>query len=137
VVFTDLPKSIGDSFNTLVGASSAGQFSIDGPPMCIYNSMNLKSNHCDFTAALPTNDKVETLKAPLISALQPSCKALKVVHTGPYRHLGNAWSLIMAEAKDKKLKILKSQPPFEKYVNDPALVQEGDLITEVYLPIKD
>jgi len=42
----------------------------------------------------------------------------------------------MAEAKARKLKILKSQVPFERYVNNPDEVQEDELITEIYLPVR-
>lgn len=135
IAFSELSSSMGDSFQSLIDASTTEQFSISGSPICIYNSMDMKTHRCDYTAAVPTYDPTP-MEAPFVSAVRPACKALKIIHAGPYRHLGNAWSLIMAEAKDKKLKILKSQPPFEKYLNDPAEVDENDLITEIYLPIK-
>ena len=95
----------------------------------------MKTHRCDYTAAIPTEVPV-AVSAPLVFATQPACQALKVVHTGPYRHLGNAWSLVMAEAKERKLKVLKSQVPFEIYVNDTSEVGENELITEIYVPIK-
>ena len=42
----------------------------------------------------------------------------------------------MAEAKECKLKVQKSPPPFEKYLNNPAEVDKNDRITELYLSIK-
>ena len=35
------------------------------------------------------------------------------------------------------VKALKHQPPFEVYLNDPDDVDESDLITEIFLPLKD
>lgn len=131
----EMRSAIGDSFQQLITASNAGQFSVRGSPVCFYNLMDLKTHRCDYTAAVPTFDPTP-VEAPFVSAVRPACKALKVIHAGPYRHLGNAWSLIMAEAKEQKLKILKSQPPFERYLNSPLEVVENDLITEIYLPIK-
>jgi effector-binding domain-containing protein len=136
VSFSELPNSITDSFQSLVDISTEMQFSISGSPMCLYNSMDMKTHRFDYTAAVPTHDPAP-LEPPFVSAVRPACKALMVMHAGPYRHLGNAWSLIMAEAKDKNLKLLKSQPPFEKYLNNPAEVDEDDLMTEIYLPIKN
>jgi effector-binding domain-containing protein len=132
---SEMAGSIATSFESLVDTSVAEQFSISGSPFCIYNSMDMKTHRCGYTAAVPTYDPTP-LEAPYVSAIRPACRALKVIHAGPYRHLGNAWSLVMAEAKERKLKIQKSQPPFEKYLNNPAEVDENDLITEIYLPIK-
>ena len=122
-------------FQNLIYASTSEQFSISGSPLCFYNSIDFKTLRCDYTAAVPTYGPTP-VSAPFVAAKRPACTALKVIHAGPYRHLGNAWSLIMADAKERKLKILKSQPPFERYLNNPAEVDEDDLITEVYLPIK-
>lgn len=135
VPMSEMSSSKRRSFEKLIGTSAAESFSISGSPMCLYNATDFKTQRCDYTAAVPTYDPT-LVDAPLIAAIRPACKALKVIHAGPYRHLGNAWSLIMAEAKERKLKILKSQPPFERYLNDPTEVDENDLLTEVYLPIK-
>ncbi len=123
------------SFKSLLDASTSNQLSVEDVPMCFYNSMDIKTHRCEYTAALSTSEAVQ-VNAPLVSDFRPECSALKVIHAGPYRHLGNAWSVIMAEAKARKLKLLKSQVPFERYLNDPDEVNEDDLITEIYLPIK-
>lgn len=135
VPVADLTNSMTSDFQNLRDTSAAGQFSVSGSPLCLYNTVDGKSRRCDYTAAFPTYDPTP-VSAPLVAAIRPACTALKVIHAGPYRHLGNAWALIMAEAKKRKVKILKSQPPFERYLNNAAEVEENDLITEVYLPIK-
>ncbi|MFK7992778.1 MAG: GyrI-like domain-containing protein [Granulosicoccus sp.] len=72
----------------------------------------------------------------LVSRTTPACRALKAFHTGPYLHLANAWAMLMGEARYKKLKGLKSIPPFEIYLNDPDTTAPSELITERYLPLK-
>jgi len=131
----DIGPTMDLSFQSLADATLAGHFSANDSPLCFYESMDIKTHRCEYTAALPTSHST-TVDAPLVSALRPKCSALKVIHVGPYRHLGNAWSVIMAEAKARKLKILKSQVPFERYVNNPDEVQEDELITEIYLPVR-
>jgi len=131
----EIGPAMDKSFKSLLEASASNQFSIDDVPLCFYNSMDIKTHRCEYTAALTTFEAVK-VDAPLVSDFRPECTALKVIHAGPYRHLGNAWSVIMAEAKARKLKVLKSQIPFERYLNDPSEVDEDDLITEIYLPIK-
>jgi len=94
----------------------------------IYNSMNIKSQHCEYTAFAPVN---ETDASGSITA----CRALKVIHTGSYQHLGNAWSTANNYQRHKKMKTNKQVPPFEFYMNDPSTVAAKDLITEIYLPV--
>jgi len=132
---SDLASTMGSSFEQLMGGATAANASVNGTPFSVYNAMDIKTHHCDYTAALPVTEAV-SVDAPLMCAKRPACKALKVVHTGPYRHLGNAWSSIMADAKDRKLKVLKSQAPFEHYINDPAETPENNLITEIFLPVR-
>ena len=133
---SEVSSSMEDSYTELIGSASRGRFTVDGAPFCLYDNVDFKSRQFTYTAALPIDQKV-SVNAPLIYALRPACKALKVVHFGPYRHLGNAWSAIMAEAKAMNVKALKHQPPFEVYLNDPDDVDEADLITEIFLPLKD
>ncbi len=131
----EISLAMGKSFETLMAASTNGQFSMTGAPFCFYNKVDFKNQRFTYTAAIPC-DNQSSVEPPLIAAERPACTALKVVHTGAYRHLGNAWSKLMAEAKAQKLKVQKSQPPFEHYLNDPADVNEADLITEIFLPLK-
>jgi len=63
-------------------------------------------------------------------------KAMKVTHTGPYRHLGNAWAMAESEIRYAKLKKNKKQPPFERYLNDPGDTAEKDLVTEIFVPLR-
>jgi effector-binding domain-containing protein len=135
VPMPELLSSMGGSFKSLMDASTSEPFSISGSPICFYNATDFKTHRYDYTVAVPTYDPTP-VEAPFVAAIRPACKAFKVIHAGPYRHLGNAWSLVMAEVKERNLKILKSQPPFERFLNNPAEVDENDLITEVYLPVK-
>lgn len=103
----------------------------------IYNKMNVKKQHCDFTAAVATTDSLDTsINSGFAKGNIEACKALKIVHTGEYRHLGNAWATGMMHMRAKKLKPLKKQPPFEKYISDPASTPGPELITEIYLPLR-
>ena len=128
-------SSMTDSYQQLLDASSEGQFSISGESFCFFNARDAKTRRYDCTVAVPTFDPTP-VERPLVSAIRPACKALKVIHAGPYRHLENAWSLLMAEAKEQKLSVLKSKPPFERYLNSPTDTEEIELITELYLPVK-
>ena len=96
----EIASSMNSSYQQLKEASIADQYSANYQPLCFYNSMNMKTHRCDYTAAIPTDNPVAA-SLPLISATNTDCRALKVVHKGPYRHLGNAWAMVMAEAREK------------------------------------
>lgn len=131
----ELATSMEDKFSVLVKEASASSIDIDGAPMCFYHRMDIRKGRCGFTVALPTADP-QSIGAGMESGHRPACKALKLVHTGAYRHLGNAWATIMGEARARKLKVNKQIVPFESYLNDPDTTDEKELITEVFLPVR-
>lgn len=94
----------------------------------IYHSMDIKSQHCKYTAFLPVAESDATGSIG-------SCRALKVTHTGSYQHLGNAWSTANTYQRHNKLKKNKQIAPFELYLNDPATTPAKDLQTEIFLPV--
>ncbi len=63
-------------------------------------------------------------------------RAIKVIHTGAYKHLGNAWSTAMGARMVLKKRIDKAVPMYEIYHSDPHRVAEKDLITGIYVPVR-
>jgi len=131
----DISESMGKAFPELFNASTAAGADIIGMPFSIYNKMDMVNGVCAFTAAVPVSAKV-TLANGVQCNERAACKAFKVVHTGPYRHLGNAWSIGMGDMRHAKIKADKHNPPFEIYINDPENTPEEALITEIYLPVR-
>lgn len=139
---------LGDRFSKLYDAHANAQSDgksanskTDTVPTALtfYNKMDAKSQHCDFTAAIAINElpgKASENTNQITPGHQTACKALKIVHTGEYRHLGNAWATGMMHMRAKKMKPLKSHPPFEKYISDPQTTSGPELVTEIYLPVK-
>lgn len=108
-----------------------------GAPFTIYHEWNLKSGRCDYTFALPIGVEQRIEIPRLLQSSRPSLKALKLRHTGDYKHLGNAWATAYSRIQnDKSMKQDKKQPGFEIYVNDPAETAVKDLLTEIYIPVK-
>lgn len=130
-----IAESMGITFASAISEAQSSSISITGSPFCIYNYMDIKQGRCKYTAALPVGE-LTVASSPLMSSVRPACTALKVVHTGPYHHLGNAWGTLMAEARQRKLKALKKVPPFEVYLGDTEMTVAADLVTEIYLPVQ-
>lgn len=130
-----ISDSMKTSFGQLYSGLNAGSFVSSGKPFCFYRRMDYKRDTCQYTSAVPVAGRSE-LPALLVAGRRPACKALKVVHTGAYRHLGNAWSMLMSEARHGQLKVLKSISPFESYFDDPETIPAAQLVTELYLPLR-
>ena len=94
----------------------------------IYSKMDITNRHCAYTVFAPVNAADATGEIA-------SCKALKVVHTGDYQHLGTAWATANTYQRHHKIKANKNVHPFEIYTNDPKVVPAKDLVTEIYLPV--
>jgi DNA gyrase inhibitor GyrI len=61
---------------------------------------------------------------------------LTVRHHGAYDHLGNAWSTIMMQQRNKEFKSLKKIHPLEFYRNDPEDTAPKDLVTDVCFAVQ-
>lgn len=132
---SDIGDSMETAFTEVSKAASDAGADITGVPFSIYNNMDLVKKSCMYTAAVPVASSVSASHGVQCTE-RPTCKALKVVHTGPYRHVGNAWSTGMSDMRYAKMKKDKNNPPFELYINDPENTPEESLITEIYMPIR-
>ena len=56
-------------------------------------------------------------------------------HTGPYDTLWQTWRSIYGDWVPRARHVLRHTPPFERYLNDPALVPPEQLITDIYVPL--
>lgn len=63
----------------------------------------------------------------------PGGKYSKFVLTGPYSNLGPAWGEVMSIIQEKQLK-LRDDYFVENYANDPAIIPEEKLISELMVP---
>jgi len=131
----DIGDSMGSAFPEVFHAATDAGADITGMPFSIYNNMDIVKTSCSYTAAVPIAESIK-LPTGFKCDERVACKALKVVHTGPYRHLGNAWSTGMNDMRHAKMKMDKKNPPFEVYVNDPEKTAEESLITEIYIPVR-
>ena len=130
---------IGESMQRTLPAAQRfveeNQLEVCGPPGAVYHRVDLKHQQCHYTAIVPTSRGVQ-IEGAECGQIAP-CRALKIIHTGSYDHLGNAWTTAMAYQRYKKIKPLKSQPPFERYPSDPDNTAAEDLVTEIFVPVRD
>lgn len=101
----------------------------------IYHKWDLIKRKANYTSCIGVTMMPENLPNDMINGKIPQTKIYTLRHTGPYHHLGNAWSTLYNMHRGKEFKPIKGIHPFEKYVSDPQKTEEKNLITDVIFPI--
>ena len=133
-------KTVGESmakdFGKLEAFFTDHKDLIAGAPISIYHKWDMVGGKVSYTSAIPVKSIPDNLPAGMISGSIPETKIYSVKHTGPYGHLGNAWSTMMNLQRGKVFKAKKGIHPFEAYVNDPKEVSDKELETTVNFAVK-
>ena len=109
---------------------------VAGDTLSIYHKWDMVNRQVSYTSAVPVSSVPSDLPAGMISGTIPQTSVHTLRHTGPYAHLGNAWSTLYTMQRNKEFKQNKKIDPFETYRNMPGDVPDNELITEVHFPVK-
>ena len=130
----DVGPTMTRAFTTATEELSRNAIPIDGDMLSVYRPCDLKLRRFDFTSgyAVPSGSQApDGLNYCQLSA----GKSLHIRHTGRYENLGNAWSGGYQYARYRKLKIAK-RDGFEIYRNKPDETPPGELVTDIFLPLR-
>jgi AraC-like DNA-binding protein/DNA gyrase inhibitor GyrI len=87
-----------------------------------------------YQAGVALADRPDTLPPGMQQRSIPAGKYARFVLTGPYAHIGRAFSTIFKTLEEKKV-TLRPEFCIENYVNDPKETPEDQLKTELLVPI--
>jgi predicted transcriptional regulator YdeE len=132
---SEIGPSMARDLNQLVTGLDGGGIKPTGPAFSISHSWDPVKGRTEYTVAVPVAESA-VVPARFTRGEIPSCRAYIVVHTGAYRHLGNAWAAGMMHGRGKRFTADKKTPCFEIYENDPAVTPEVELVTRVHFPAK-
>tara|TARA_R110001599_G_scaffold151792_5_gene336809 strand:- start:17390 stop:18313 length:924 start_codon:yes stop_codon:yes gene_type:complete len=107
-----------------------------GKMFSIYHKWDFANGKVEYTSAIPVNAVPNDLPSGFKAGEIPATKVYTLRHTGPYKHLGNAWSAMHNMHRAKAIKIVKGIPPFEEYVSMPGKVPDNELITDIHFAVK-
>ena len=131
-------ESIGDTmsadFKSLHAAAAENAIECVGMPFSLYHKWDLANGTGEYTIGFPVASIPSPLPQGLVIGTQPACDTYAIKHTGPYRHIGNAWSSGMIRARSKLFQQDKRIPPFEVYETEPETTPENELIATVHFP---
>lgn len=108
-----------------------------GPPRSVYHKWDIVKKKASYTIGFPMTASEDPLPEGLGWIELPSMKTFAIRHTGPYRHLGNAWSAGIMRERGKQLCQRRGVHPFEIYETMPGEVSEEETVTVVHFPLKD
>ena len=130
----DLGSSMSTTLPQAFALANSNNLAMTGAPGAVYHHIDIIKQRCHYSAAVPV-DSTQGLPAENTGTIQ-SGRAIRVIHTGSYQYLGNAWSTAMSYQRYHRLKLDKKRDPYELYLNSPEETPEAELITEIYVPIK-
>jgi predicted transcriptional regulator YdeE len=133
----DLSKCIRADFESLFARAQKGE--IDQPEGIITLSHvhDIPKGISEYTAGYMYKTGVGVKVPTDLELIQvPEHKALLVDFYGPYRNIGNGWSMIVAYQRGKKKKLNKKAPMYEHYKTMPDGRPEKDIYTQIVLPVK-
>jgi effector-binding domain-containing protein len=106
---------------------------VTGPFMTIYHDCEYREKDATMECAAPVTGKVALSDPAMEVHTIPGGMCLSLIHKGPYTGLHGAWSRIGMYAEERGFAI--TGPHREVYLNDPGLVPEVELLTELQIPI--
>ena len=140
---SNIGKNIGNNFKILKQYVAENNLKENTAffPFTIYHEFDFQSSRYAYTTAIPLNKNSQTNSSTtnnLFFDSIPAASYLKIIHTGDYKHLGNAWTTGENYLRTYKIKRNKNMSPLEVYLTNPEEVTNKDKwITEIYFPIKD
>ncbi len=132
----DIGPAMERDFAKLMAALEGQENVIEGQALSIYHKWDMVKGEAEYTSAVPVNADFADVADGFVIDSIPATKVYTLRHTGPYHHLGNAWSTLYAMQRNKELKVNKHIAPFEIYMNMPGEVPDDELMTDVYFPLK-
>lgn len=134
--FESLGPDMAEDFKKITKWADENKDQIAGIPFSIYHKWDFAKGTAEYTSGTPVKEFPANPGADFRTGEIPATKVYSIKHTGPYRHLGNAWSAGQNLMRNKAFKANKSIPPFEVYESNPMTTDENKLVTVINFPVK-
>ena len=131
----ELPVKMQEDFHSLDAFCKKHDLNITSVPFSIYNRFDIPNQETEFISCIPVDEEID-IAEDWISGTLDTQNALKTIHKGDYRHLGNGWMTGMTLARAKKMKMKKRPMGYEFYLSDPSVAAKEALVTEIYMPLR-
>lgn len=124
---------IGELFGKLIGFVNAHRLTVTGPGIFIHHDPEYRPEDADLEVCLPVAGEASGGGRVSIKEL-PACRAVCLLHVGPYDQVGPTYAGILQYIAEKQLII--TGPSREVYLVGPLGVPPEKYVTEVQFPVK-
>jgi len=107
---------------------------VTGPIMFLCHDEEYKETNADIEVALPVTGRISIEDPQMEVKILPAVRAVSAVYRGPYNGVEAAYSRIFSFMEENNLE--PYSPSRELYLNDPLMVPEEELITEVQIQVR-
>ena len=129
----DITAAIATAFEKIMAFISTKGIKQASSPKIV--SLGNFENGYRFLAAIPvTDNSLVDESGEITGSTTYAGKAIKFVHKGSYRNFNKSYDIIFAYIAQNNFEI--NGNPWEDFVTDPGTVNEKNLITHIYQPIK-
>jgi effector-binding domain-containing protein len=134
--FADIGPTMQEDFGKLGEYAMSNHENTTGMMFSQYHDWDIKNQTTTYSVAFGVKEVPSDLPDGFYIGEIPQTKMYRTRHTGPYNHLGNAWSAMMNLGRSKVFKQNKKIDPIEIYVSDPQEIPENELVTDICFPVK-
>ncbi len=131
-----LGEDMSQDFERLEKWASENKEHLTGEPFSLYHKWDMVKGKVVYTSGFMVKNDSVNVPSDFVKGNIPKTRVNVIKHTGPYHHLGNAWSSQHSMLRAKEFKLNKKIPGFETYQNRPGETPENQLSTRIYFPIK-
>jgi effector-binding domain-containing protein len=106
---------------------------VTGPFMTLYHDSEYREKDATMECVAPITGRIILSDPEMELRTLPGGKVLSLIHKGSYSKLHESWSRIGAYAEEREFIPIGLHR--EVYLNDPNIVSEEDLLTELQIPV--
>jgi effector-binding domain-containing protein len=106
---------------------------VTGPFMTLYHDCEYREKDATMECVAPITGRIVLSDPEMEVRILPGGNVLSLIHKGSYNKLHEAWSRIGAYAEEKEY--VPNGLHREVYLNDPNIVSEEELLTELQIPV--
>jgi effector-binding domain-containing protein len=106
---------------------------VTGPFMTLYHDSEYREKDATMECVAPITGRIILSDPEMEVRTLPGGKVLSLIHKGSFSKLHESWSRIGAYAEEREF--IPNGLHREVYLNDPNIVGEEDLLTELQIPV--
>ncbi|WP_179008501.1 SRPBCC family protein [Winogradskyella forsetii] len=135
--FSDFEQNMKTMLPEVGAYATTHNITMAGSPFILYHKWDEENDAVIFSCCVPTNSKVVTDDADILTGKLESFKTVKTVLKGNYSNLNEAWETTMTYIADNNLEMVEGGAMLETYITDPmGEPNPAKWITEIYVEVE-